>query len=158
MALASGMTRFQLIHDDLTCHSEDGTAKATAHLEGHYVVVVHADSTAKGDWRTNERLLKQGVIKRDGDLFRFLVDFAYQSPHAASQFVTGDTRLVAWDTWKSASGVTLRNLFKNAGWLWLIEGEKLTKPEPRKFGAEKIGEWIAEDEAELRRFRDANVT
>ena len=120
------MTRFQLIHDKLICRTDDGTAQATGHLEGHYVVVVHAGSTANGHRLTNDRLLKQNVIERYGDGFRFLVDFAYQSPHAASEFILGDTRPVGWDAWKSSSGKTLRRLFDDAGWLWLIEGEQGT--------------------------------
>jgi hypothetical protein len=115
------MPSFQLTDQELFCRGHDGFC-ATAHLEGHYVVVVHAGSTAKGDGLRDDRFLKQGVVERHGDGYRFLLDFPFSTANQAVTYVLGVPKGEgrAWERLRNGSDQTLRELFRLAGWEWLI--------------------------------------
>ncbi len=94
-------------------------------------MVVHAGSTARGHrWvsqachAVNQRLVDQDVVARHGDGFRFQVDFPFESPHAAAEFILGDRAPIGYDAWKAESGKTLRELLCEAGWGELIPRAK----------------------------------
>lgn len=111
------MERFQLIAGELVCG--ENAARATGTLEGHYVLVVRAGSTAKGHWIIDERMLQQGVVQREGELLRFKFDFPFPNPTTAAEYILGQGKS-GWLAWKSTSGQTLRELMRLAGWEWLI--------------------------------------
>ena len=116
------MPRFQLVDAILRCRSDDREVDANAHLEGHYVLVVHAGSIAKGDGLRDERFLKQGVVEPFGTGYRFKVDFPFVSPTDATTYLFGVPKGKGrgWDRFITDSGQTLRQLFAAGDWDWLI--------------------------------------
>jgi len=108
-------TRYQPVDAMLICRG-DGV-EARGRLEGDIILVVHAGSTAVGSRFTevNERKMKQGVVALDGGVFRFLMDYAFPSPTAASDFVLGGRATNGWTQWGTAEGQTARELMVLAG-------------------------------------------
>src|SRR5438045_455120 len=104
------MPIFQLIEGDLFCDGGDGV-KATGHLEGQEILVVHSGSLARGSHGTSD-LVRMKVVVDDGKWFRFVRDFPFPSPAAAAKVIRGHT-VPGWTAWKNASGQTLSDLMKH---------------------------------------------
>jgi hypothetical protein len=76
-------------------------------------LVVKAGSTAKGDGWT-DRFLEMGIVKRDGQFLRFVHDYPFENPRTAADFILYRAS-DGWNTWKNASGQSLRKLLQLAG-------------------------------------------
>lgn len=98
--------------DVLTCKGKDATARGEYTEDG---LVVFAGSTANvkltrtaGTWLKNmrDRLVSNGVIQAEGNVYRFLTDYVFSSPSAAAAAVLG-RRANGWIEWKYEDGRTL---------------------------------------------------
>ncbi len=108
--------------DLLTCKGKDAVAQGEYTEDG---LVVFAGSTANmkltrtaGSWVKNirERLLTNGVIQEEGNVYRFLNDYVFSSPSAAAAAVLA-RRANGWIEWKYSDGRTLDEVKRkgNAG-------------------------------------------
>ena len=98
--------------DVLVCKGKD------AYAEGEYTedgLIVFANSTANlqetktaGPWVTNMRakLLEQGILQADTEVYRFTADHVFSSPSAAAAAVLA-RRANGWVEWKYKDGRTL---------------------------------------------------
>ena len=108
------MSHFQPFDDELTCTDTDLDVVATGHIEGEDVLVVHSGSTARGDIRTS-RFLNHGIVERDKDRLRFLVDFPFRTAHDAALFILWGQQPAGPNAWTTSSGQTLRQLYEAKG-------------------------------------------
>ena len=105
--------------DLLTCKGKKAVATAEYTEDG---VIVFAGSTANieetasaGSWITNSRqkLFKDDVLIKDGDVYRFNADFIFSSPSAAAATVLG-RRANGWTEWKYPDGRSLDEVKRKA--------------------------------------------
>ena len=105
--------------DLLTCKGKKAVATAEYTEEG---LIVFAGSTANieetasaGSWITNSRqkLFKDDVLIKDGDVYRFNADFIFSSPSAAAATVLG-RRANGWTEWKYPDGRSLDEVKRKA--------------------------------------------
>lgn len=100
--------RFCFLDRVFVCCSADGEAVGRGRLEGLHAFCVLAGTTAKGEPNliTQARMVKHGVLRRDGDRFVFPKDYYFGSPSAAASAVLG-READGWQAWKTEDGAPL---------------------------------------------------
>ena len=98
--------------ETLECRGKKAIAKAEYTEDGMVVLsgsLANVELTSSaGPWVTGmrERLLNDGVLIREGEVYKFAINHVFNSPSAAAAAVLG-RRANGWTEWKYSSGKSL---------------------------------------------------
>jgi hypothetical protein len=89
------------------CKSRDGEVIAKGVWRDATFVVL-AGSIVRGGYFANKVMVNNGVMVRDGKVFRVEKNFGFPKPGPAAEFALG-RHASGWTVWKTESGETMRD-------------------------------------------------
>lgn len=78
--------------------------------KGSYAKLDSSYSMSNNYRALKEKLIKNGILVQNGDVYQFTKDYVFSSPSAAACVILG-LNLSGWEYWKNKEGKTLKELF-----------------------------------------------